>query len=171
MKIYVEPQITEDISQYSDEELKECGTYEREYSTKPIVLSSVSLKKNSKGQYVFSFATKNHKYLNIEYSISSSRRESDDGKKYWSRCFRISTCQQYPFKDEKTNKKLFESSISTLRVWLEPDNDEENELINGKIAVFPTKWQYHVVIIPFEDMKILAENNIKTLEEEVIYDI
>lgn len=172
MKIYTDPQFTEDISKYTDEELAQCGVYNRECASKPIKLKNVDLYKNEKGQLTVRFETVNHKYLNVRYSTISSRRIEDDGKKLWSSSIEIETLEKYPFKDEKTGETLFNSSVSQLTLWLEPDTEEEEDMLSGVMAVLPLKWEYSLVLIPYADMESAAPEGepIKELEEENIYE-
>lgn len=78
---------------------------------------------------------------------------------------------RYPFKDEKTGEKLFDSSISRLTLWLEPDTQEE-DMLRGVMAVLPLKWEYSLVIIPYADMESAAPEGepIEEFEEENIYE-
>ena len=156
MKIYFDSD-TEDLSQYTDEELRECGTYNRETESKPITLENFKLGLNSKGQVCISFDSVNHKYLDVEYAGFSSHRESDDGKNFPTHRLHLSSQSKYPFKDEKTGKKYFESPVSRKTISLEPDSEEESDLLHGTISILATKWSYCLTIVPYADLECIGE--------------
>lgn len=163
MKIYCEDIYTEDLSHLTSDQLKEKDIW----NTKPILIKNFSVGKNTKGQYVINFKTENHKYLNVEYNMSGSGRIADGN---WAYAITISTHEEY----EDDGLKL---PISRTNIWLEPDNEEEKKLIGGMMCILPEKWEYSLVLIPFEDFYTdEADINIDEFEEEsdaglMIYEI
>ena len=138
MKIYAEDVFTQNLSHLSKEQLEEQDIW----NTQPILLKNFNIGKNSKGQYVINFKTENHKYLLVEYNMSGSSRITD-GK--WARAITISTYETY---DDGDGLKM---PISRTNIWLEADNDEEDKLISGMMCILSEKWEYSLVLIPFED--------------------
>jgi hypothetical protein len=102
----------------------------------------------------------NHKYLDVEYGGFTSLGESDDGKNFPTHHLHLNTQSKYPFKDEKTGKKYFESPVSRKTISLKPDSEEESDLlhkINGVIATLATKWSYCLTIVPYADLECIGE--------------
>ena len=170
MKIYIDPQTPRDISSFTDEELLECGVYNRDVY-KPIAIENIRIGKNKEGFVCISFDTKNHKYLDLNYSMWSSARVDEDGSNLGSKCLELLTQEQIPFKDDD-GKKIFETAYSSLRIWLEPDTAEEADLLSGVMSYLPTKWSYEIAIMPYRVFGIdeKSESLFNVLEDDMVYD-
>lgn len=113
---------------------------------KPIELDGVKVFKNKKGQWVLSFSSKNHKYLNINYNIAGSHINGERCKFGAAHGFEIETCETWF--DEEWNLEVPEDKVT---LWLIPESKEEGEELSGREAVLPEKWSYSVCIVPYED--------------------
>lgn len=172
MKVFFDKSDIASLDKFTDEELRECGTYNREAAAKPIVLENFVFGINSKGQYCLRFESPNHKYLKINYSAITTERPSEDGKKFFSRILELETYEKHPFKDEETGEKMFESSNVHLQIFLEPDTEEEENMLRGCITTLALKYEYCVTIVPYSDMEDISEEiiTIEKPEEEFIYE-
>jgi len=170
MKLYLDKQMTEDLSRFSNEELESFDIYSREYAQKQILLKGVSLDKNAKGQLVIQFNSENHKYLRCEFGIWTNQCIEDDYEtcKFGAKGLRISTFGK--FKDEKLGNSM--RPISSLTMWLEAESEEEEKLLNGQALIVPMKWNYVIVIIPWEDIITPDDHDYSPelpCEEDTIY--
>ena len=173
MKIYIDKQYTEDLSEYTDEQLKSWGIHSRKSAELPIKISNFDLSLNADGYVTLSFTTSNHKYLNVEYRTSSSRRIDKDFKnKPWcSEGIEISTCEEFKSGEYFDGAPMM-SSVSRLMIWLEPDTQQEKEAICGVMCVMPTKWAYSMIIVPYDKFapRDYSEfESIDQLEDDVVY--
>jgi hypothetical protein len=173
MKIYADKQYTEDLSSYTDEQLKSWGIYSRKSAELPIKISSFDLSLNEDGYAVLSFKSANHKYLDVEYRTSSSRRIDEDYKnKPWcSRGIEISTCEEFKSSEYSDGVPMM-LPVSRLMIWLEPDTPAEEKAITGVMCVMPVKWAYEMIIIPYSKFAASEASEfepISELEDDVIY--
>jgi hypothetical protein len=173
MKIYIDKQVTEDLSKYSDEELKLWGIYSREHAQLPIAISDFNLDLNPDGYAILTFKTDNHKYLDIQYRTSSSRRVDEDYKnKPWSsQGIEISTHEEFKGGDYGDGKAMM-LPVSRLMIWLEPDTLAEKEAIDGMMCVIATKWQYEMIIVPYGKFYSDSESKfdpIDKFEDDLVY--
>lgn len=175
MKIYADRINTKDLSQFSDEQLKSWGIYSREYAQKPIALSDINVELNEDKNVLITFKTNNHKYLNVEYNISTSARIDQDYKnKPWScRGLQISSYEEYQDGELILGTPMM-LPISRVTLWLEPDTQEENDAINGIACDLASKWEYEIVILPYDKFYASDDNRrdpIEKLEEDYVYDV
>lgn len=112
----------------------------------PIQLDGVEVIKNKKGQWVLSFSSRNHKYLNINYCISSSHINDEKCEFGMAHGFEIETCETWF--DEEWNMEVPEDKIT---LWLIPESKEEDEELSGMAAILPQKWRYAVCMVPYKD--------------------
>lgn len=106
----------------------------------PIQLKDVVYGLNSKNQFCLSFASENHKYLDIEstdnYDFSSKE----------ARVLRTIHCSQDG--SYSGNYSLY----SILNIKIIPESKEDSVLVENTIAeYFPVKWGYNIVFINYED--------------------
>ena len=175
MKIYADRIRTKDLSKFSDEQLKSWGIYSREYAQKPIAISDINVELNEDGNVLITFKTNNHKYLNVEYNISTSARIDEDYKnKPWScKGLQISSHEEYQASDYGDGKPLM-LPISRMVIWLEPDTQEEHDALSGIACDLASKWEYEIVILPFDKFYAPDDNRrdpIEKLEEDYVYDV
>lgn len=173
MKIYIDKQITEDLSKYTNEQLKSWDIYPRKHAQLPIAISNFSLDLNADGYVVLSFKTANHKYLDVQYRTSSSRRIDEDyaSKPWSSQGIEISTHEEFQSGDYGDGTAIM-SPVSRLMIWLEPDTLAEKQAIGGVVCVLPTKWEYQIIIVPYD--RFFPDDEAKfdpidKLEDDVIY--
>lgn len=112
----------------------------------PIVLADIELSKNKHGQILLSFATHNHKYLDVDYNLLSSHVEGEYCEHGMAHGFEISTQEEY--RPEGMHLDYPEDSVT---LYLIPENKEELKQLRGQACVIPTKWSYSICIVPFED--------------------
>jgi len=112
----------------------------------PILLENIQLSENKHGQIILCFSTKNHKYLDINYNISSSHVDGEYCEFGMAKGFVIETHDLIQPKDLS-----FEIPESSLTLYLIPENAEESQKLWGKEAILPTKWSYAICIVPFDD--------------------
>lgn len=175
MKIYADRIHTEDLSEFSDEELKSWGIYSREHAQKPIALSDINVELNEDGNVLITFKTNNHKYLNVEYNTSTSARIDEDYKnKPWSsKGLEISSHEEYQAGDYGDGKPMM-LPISRMMIWLEPDTQEENDALSGIACDLASKWGYEIVILPYDKFYAPDDNRrdpIEKLEEDYVYTV
>lgn len=173
MKIYIDKQATEDLSKYTDEQLKSWNIDRREHAQLPIAISDFNLGLNPDGYVILTFKTDNHKYLDIQYRTSSSRRVNEDyaDKPWSSRGIEICTHEEFKAGDYGDGTAMM-LPVSRLIIWLEPDTLAEKEAIDGLMCVMPTKWQYEMIIVPYG--KFYSDDDsefdpIDELEDDVVY--
>lgn len=147
MKLYITNEFTRDLSRFTDDELKSFGIYDRSAASAPINIDDIAIGKNARGLLVVSILTPNHKYLNINYSMSTNAVGGAERSAWFSRGFQIQTHDEVPYSDEDP----FMVPVSSLDLWLTPESDEEDESINGVAAALACKWQYDITIVPYKD--------------------
>ena len=174
MKIYADRINTKDLSDFSDEQLISWGIHSREYAQKPISISDINVELNEDKNVLITFKTNNHKYLNVEYNISTSARIDEDYKnKPWScKGLQISSHEEYQASDYGDGKPLM-LPISRMVIWLEPDTQEEHDALSGIACDLASKWEYEIVILPFDKFYASDDNRdpIEKLEEDYVYDV
>jgi hypothetical protein len=111
---------------------------------KRIVLKNIEVYKNKKGQWCLAFKSENHKYLHVDFNISTNAlgRKGDseiERLKFSAQGFSIQT---EPYDNEDWDWKT---------IFLVPESEEEYNEISGCAAILPTKWTYECVIVQFED--------------------
>lgn len=111
----------------------------------PIQLDGVEVFKNKKDQWVLSFSSRNHKYLNINYCISSSHINGEKCEFGMAHGFEIETDDTWW--DENLRIDWPEDKIT---LWLIPESKEESDGLCGIAAILPQKWSYAVCIIPHD---------------------
>jgi hypothetical protein len=112
----------------------------------PILLENIKLSENRHGQIILGFETKNHKYLDISYSIASSHVDGEYCEFGMAKGFEIATQERcIPEGVER------EYPESLLTLYLIPENEEEVNKLWAKEAVLPTKWSYEICLVPFHD--------------------
>jgi hypothetical protein len=173
MKIYIDKQYTKDLSCYTDEQLESWGIYSRKSAELPIKISDFDLSLNEDGYAVLSFKTANHKYLNVQYRTSSSRRMDEDyeNKPWSSQGIEISTCEEFKSGEYYDGAPMM-SSVSRLMIWLEPDTQQEKEAIAGVLCVMPTKCAYQMIVVPYNKFAPRDDSEFESigeLEDDVIY--
>lgn len=121
----------------------------------PIQLDGVEVFKNKKDQWVLSFSSRNHKYLNINYNISSSHingEKCEFEETAWGEWY--GTAHGFEIETDDTwwdeNLKI-DWPEDKITLWLIPESAEENRELCGMVAILPQKWRYAVCIIPHED--------------------
>lgn len=111
----------------------------------PIELDSVEIFKNKKNQWILGFSSKNHKYLHVNYCISSSHI-NDERCEFGAACFDLETYETW------WDAKLgIDWPEDTITLCLIPESKEEREELKGKAVALPQKWRYAVCIVPFND--------------------
>jgi len=170
MKIYIDPIRTQDLSNFADDQLEAWGIHSREYAGKPILVKDFRLGLNADGAVAISFKTENHKYLDVQYRMSSSARIDEDyvNKPWGSQCIEISTYEEYQEGDYGNGTPLM-LPISRMNIWLEPDTKEEDAAISGVACILPAKWAYEIVIVPFEKFSSDDTDPIDVFEENTVY--
>jgi hypothetical protein len=111
----------------------------------PIELDGVEVFKNKKDQWVLSFSSRNHKYLNINYNISSSHINGERCKFGVAYGFEIET------EDVWLDGNLIDQSEDKITLWLIPESKEESDGLCGIAAVFLQKWSHAACIVPYDD--------------------
>ena len=64
--------------------------------------------------------------------------------------------------------------ISRMMIWLEPDTKEEADALNGMACILPSKWEYEIVIVPYDRFYAPDDNRrdpIEKLEEGFVYTV
>ena len=117
-----------------------------------ISLTGLRALKNSKGQWVVSFSSANHKYLNVDYNISSAAPCSEsirfeDGSYAFAEGFSIETQETYP--DDGCDMPH-----DSVILWMIPESKAEQEELSGVAAILPSKWSYCACIVPFSDIEL-----------------
>lgn len=112
----------------------------------PILIDDTELSKNKHGQLLVSFATRNHKYLDVDYGSLHSHVPGKHCEHGMARGIDISTQEQYRPEDWESDKP--EDSVT---LYLIPESEEERELLCGRACILPTKWAYQICIVPFGD--------------------
>jgi len=170
MKIYIDTPVTQDLSNFADDQLEAWGIYSRENAAKPIHIKNFRLGLNADGYVAISFATENHKYLDVCYNTwSSARIDEDYVEKPWgSKAIRLSTHDEYQDGEYSVGDPMM-LPISIMSIWLEPDSKEEDAALNGVACILPTKWSYEIVIVPFSKFDSDDSEPISEFEDEAVY--
>ena len=111
---------------------------------KRIVLKNIEVYKNKKGQWCLAFKSENHKYLHVDFNISTNALGrigalQTEMLKFSAQGFSIQTG---PYNNEDWDWQT---------IFLVPESEEEYNAISGCAAILPTKWSYECVVVPFED--------------------
>lgn len=114
---------------------------------KKIVLTGVRIYQNKHKQWCLSFSSENHKYLDVDYRISTNAlwKVDDKGEReierldFHAQGFTIETGEP----DEGT--------WDWMHIFLVPESEAEEDDLSGCAAVLGTKWSYQCVIVKFED--------------------
>ena len=64
--------------------------------------------------------------------------------------------------------------ISRMMIWLEPDTQKENDALNGIACDLASKWEYEIVILPYDKFYAPDDNRrdpIEKLEEGYVYTV
>jgi hypothetical protein len=110
----------------------------------PIELENIKVGTNKHGQVIVSFSSKNHKYLSIDYNISTSHFNGEECE--FGMGFEIETWDT--FTSEDANREMPESRLT---LYLIAESKEEKEKLGGLAAILPNKWSYCLCIVPYED--------------------
>jgi hypothetical protein len=169
MKIYITSQFTKDLTSITAEELESFGICSLKYAKLPIKLEKFKFYLNEDGYAVISFDTKNHKYLDIDYNTSTNLRYDSDFEEFpfHPRGFSIRTHEKYR---HETNLTML--PVSRLMLWLEPDNEEEAEIIDGEVCILPSRGHYEIVIVPYSKFKPrenTSDNILEDFDVDVLY--
>lgn len=113
---------------------------------KPILIEGIEVSRNRHGQLLVCFATKNHKYLNVHYGMSSSHVNNEHCDHGSAQGFEIFTLEQH-----RPKGKNFNYPEDSVTLYLIPENKEECEMLCGQACILPTKWSYQICIVPFKD--------------------
>jgi hypothetical protein len=169
MKIYTTSRYTEDLSKFTDEELQSFGIYDRAYAKLPISLDKFEFYLNADGYATVSFGVKSHKYLDVYYNTSTNLRYNNDLKEvpFYPKGISIETQEKFRHKTE-----LMMLPVSRLMVWLEPDNKEEAEILNGVACILYSNWHYDMMIVPFDKFNPKENTNdniVGDLDDDLLY--
>ena len=114
-----------------------------------IVIENINVTQNERGQWLVDFASKNHKYLQVRYIMSSGHIDRkpqylDDGS--------LATCEAFVIDThEEAQEDGFTLPLSSTVLWLIPETREECSAINGVAAIMATKWCYCCCIVAYND--------------------
>ena len=155
----------EDIDWSKDNDISE-----EYYKVEPLVLKNLEVYENKSGQICIQFETKNHKYLELSYGMSSSCNmapvDGEDEDKWhnqalWSKAISIGSCNEVYWKGEDHKRHHFYTNL-----WLVPESEEEMEKLSGIAVFLPSKWRYEICIVPYEDFYDPSDEKNENMEVE-----
>jgi hypothetical protein len=146
MKIIFTKNEIENLSPFSDDQLKEHGIYSREI--KPIDINDFFFWKNKKGHYALGFESKNYKYLKFEFNRTSFLPED----KYGIHFLDVMSWDEVPFVDENGEVSNFKVPVAKREILLQPENDEENDMLRSRIVEY-SRWNHYIVFVPFVEIE------------------
>lgn len=125
----------------------------------PFRIENIDIFLNQYGQLGIHFDTPNHKYLDIDYGLSSSIDEATgENSEFWSR----GLAMESPHLVYDLHL-YFNVPVFTATLYLIPENREEKTLLDGYIVVRALKYEYEILFIPYSDF--LASTRIAEKEE------
>jgi len=159
MKITFTKNDIENLSPFSDDQLKEHGIYLREI--KPIDINDFFFWKNKKGHYALGFESKNYKYLKFEFNRTSFG--SGDG--FGIQFLDVMSWDEVPFVDENGEVSNFKVPVAKREILLQPENDEENDMLRSRIVEY-SRWNHYIVFVPFVEIEDCPSSDSFIVEPE-----
>lgn len=175
MKILLKKRLLIDWEEIDVEKTKEkCDEYfskdSYDYEARDLVLENLCVGKNGRGQIIIGFDSKNHKYFEIDQYPSWNSWddvvvEGEESCGFGSRDIGIKSSTKVWEKNGDWAQPIWMSSLVVV-----PENEEEDNLIDGYIFALPLKYEYSIIFIPMDDYFMeLKERDRYIVEPEKIY--
>lgn len=142
----------------------------------PLDIRNFCMGKNNRGQLVFTFDSKNHKYFDIcenMGSMSWDDNEVEGGKsEFGSKCIELYSYVRVVKKSQDGCK--IPRELWSCEMIITPENKEEKELIGYKVVSQPLKWSYALTFMVYSDFDLDKQlegsfSEDEKMEEDMIY--
>lgn len=150
----------------------ECDEYFDEemfnYESKPLVITDFEIGKNTRGQMVIDFESKNHKYFNIWDGMGwlswDDNPINEEESNFGSRFVHMESQTKIVPKEGAVDWPV---ALWETKMIISPESEEEKELLGDRVSVLPLKYQYALTFLRWKDYNIdkLSKDSLDEGEE------